>query len=138
MTAALSVCRDEQNGSVGHMFLRMAYRSSLNPSKKGWRTFSLGGLRTIFNFSQQFWLNPDAAMRDPSGVGLGLLAASAAGEDRWPMPYRSRIARVDQVVAVPLFAVECEAGDRQRLTLGAGFLHPIVTAARRVGAVADL
>jgi hypothetical protein len=27
------MCRDEQNGSVGHMFLRMAYRSSLSPSK---------------------------------------------------------------------------------------------------------
>ena len=37
-----------------------------------------------------------------------------------------------------LSLVEREAGDGQRLALDAGFLHPVVAAARRIGAVAHL
>ena len=36
------------------------------------------------------------------------------------------------------FAVECEPGDGQRLTLGTGLFHPIVDATRDVPTVADL
>jgi len=32
--------------------------------------FSLGGLRPVFDFRQQLRLDPDAAVRNPPGVGL--------------------------------------------------------------------
>src|SRR4051812_27749790 len=53
------------------------------------------------------------------------------------------LAGVDQVLAfaaanvdsIPIIAVEGEAGDRQRLALGAGLLDPVVASAGRVEAI---
>jgi len=42
------------------------------------------------------------------------------------------------VGAVPIFAVEGEARDRQRLALRAGFFHPVVAATGGVVAIPDL
>src|SRR6267154_1290675 len=58
----------------------------------------------------------------------------------------SHDARIDQLLALapaevnalPLFAIEREAGDGQRLTLGTGLFHPTIDSARDVAAVADL
>jgi hypothetical protein len=56
------------------------------------------------------------------------------------------LAGIDQVVAlapadinaVELVFLQCKAGDRQRLALSAGFLYPVVAAARQIPAIAYL
>ncbi len=108
------------------------------------------GLRSVLDFGFQLWLDPDAFVRDPLREGLRF-----PGERLQPPPeLRGRglveavvdLARVDEIVAlppadvkaVPLGAVEGEAGDCQRLALRASLLHPIVAAAAHLRAVADL
>ena len=104
---------------------------------------ALGGLGPVLDLGEQFGLYPDPFVRDPLGVGLGLA-------DQWRQAFSQRggrplvkavvdLAGVDQIIAlapadidaVPLVAIEREAGDRQRLALGAGFLDPIVATAGR-------
>ena len=103
--------------------------------------FSLCGLRSVFDFGQQFGFNPYAAVRDALGVRLRL--ADQRREPFTEFGGRSLIeAMVDltginqigalapaDIDPVPFVAVEREAGDGQRLALRAGFLDPVIAAA---------
>jgi hypothetical protein len=120
------------------------------PFEKRVPDFALRRFRSILDLRKQLWFDPDASVRDLLRVGLRL-----ADQRRQSLPqFGGRrlieavidLARVDQIVAfppaevdaVPLVAVESEAGDRQRLALSAGLLHPCAAAAGSIGAVADL
>jgi hypothetical protein len=107
---------------------------------------ALGRLRAVFDFRQQRGFDPDAAMRDLLGVGLGL--ADQRFQARLQLGGRCFIeavvdlAGINQVVAlqpaeidaVELVCLQREAGDRQRLALRAGFLDPVIAAAGRIAA----
>ena len=111
---------------------------------------SLGRLRAVLDLGRELRFDPDALVRDPLGVGLRLpdqrRQALAQVGGRCLVEAVVDLAGIDQVVAlaaadidaVPFVAVEREAGDRQRLALRAGLLHPIVAAAGRIAAVAHL
>ena len=89
-------------------------------------------------------------MRDLLRVGLGLadqwLQSSLQLGSGCLVEAVVHLAGIDKVFtlsaadinAVELVLFQREAGDRQRLALGAGFLHPVIAAARGIGAVPNL
>ena len=106
--------------------------------EEGMPHLSLSGFRAIFDFGQQFRLNPNAAVRDLFGVGIsGVRRACKAVVDLASIDQVPALAPAD-IDAVEFLAVERKTGDRQRLALGAGFLGPIVGAAGTISAVAQL
>src|SRR5207249_7237378 len=98
------------------------------------------------DLGEQLRLHPDALVSDPLGVRLSFAdqrrQAFAEIGGRHLVEAVVDFTGIDQVLAlaaadidsVPLVAVEREAGDGQRLALGAGFLEPVVTPAGSVGA----
>jgi hypothetical protein len=96
--------------------------------------FAFSRLRPILDFGKQFWLNPDAALRDALAVRLRLAdqrcEASAQGLRALGVEAMVDLAGIYQfatlsaanVKPIPLVTVERETGDRQRLSLRTGLL----------------
>ena len=111
---------------------------------------SLSRLRPIFNLRIDLGLNPDTLVRDALGVRLGCtdqghqtFAQIGGGLRIEAMVDLTGINQIGAFASadidpVPLVAVQCEAGDGPCLALRAGFLDPVIAAAGRVAAVADL
>jgi len=84
---------------------------------------AFGGLGAILDFGQQSWFNPDAAMRNPLRIGLGLadqrhqtLAQLSGGVLVEAMVDLARVNQIlalaaSEIDAVPFLAVERKTGN---------------------------
>src|ERR1700730_14041038 len=120
------------------------------PLEHGMPHLTLSRFRPVLNLRQQRRFNPNAAMSDALAVRLRLpdqrLETRLQFFGAVLVEAMIDLAGIDQLVAlaptqiqaVPFGAVECEAGNGQRLALSAGFLHPIIRPSGWVFAVPHL
>jgi hypothetical protein len=102
---------------------------------------TLRGLRPVFDFREQGRFDPDSPVRDPLGIGLRFsdqrfetrleILRGDAVEAVVDLSCVDKIRALEaaQVKPVELVFLEREAGDRQRLSLRAGLLDPVVASA---------